>query len=279
MDENALAAADLRCLGENSASSVLSCSMEIQGKAAAVTGAGSGIGRTTALALAAKGADVLVADIDDAAAKETVALIREAGGTADAVAVDVTDIDQVEAMFDVAEAAFGGVDILHNNAGIVCGEPLWPQTSAARLLQQLAVNLGAVIVGTRLAVDRMGPRGGGVIVNTGSLASLLPMPDEPVYSASKAGVLMFTRACAGLYGSHRIRVNAVLPGLVETPLLEKSGDGSRRAEWTEIAQSIMPLLQPEQVADAVIEFVENDDLAGDYRIVGELPDFVREMIK
>lgn len=252
--------------------------MEIHGKTAVVTGAGSGIGRTTALVLAAKGASVVVADVDDAGAKETVALIRDGGGTAEAVTVDVTDIDEVNAMFDAAEAAFGGIDILHNNAGIVCGQPLWPETSPARLLQQLAVNLGAVVVGTRLAVDRMGPRGGGVIVNTGSLASLLPMPDEPVYSASKAGVLMFTRACAGLYGSHRIRVNAVLPGLVETPLLDKTGDGSTRAQWTEIAQAIMPLLQPEQVAEAVVEFVENDDLAGDYRIVGDLPDFVREMI-
>jgi 15-hydroxyprostaglandin dehydrogenase (NAD) len=252
--------------------------MEIQGKTAVVTGGGSGIGRTTALTLAAKGANVVVADIDDATAKETVTLLRDAGGIAEAVTVDVTDVDQVEAMFDATEAAFGGVDILHNNAGIVCGQPLWPETSAARLLQQLSVNLGAVIIGTRLAVDRMGPRGGGVIVNTGSVASLLPMPDEPVYSASKAGVLMFTRACAGLYGSHRIRVNAVLPGLVETPLLDKSGDGSTRAEWTQIAQAIMPLLQPEEVAAAVVEFVENDDLAGDYRIVGELPDFVREMI-
>ena len=252
--------------------------MEIQGKTAVVTGGGSGIGRTTALTLAAKGANVVVADIDDATAKETVTMLRDAGGTAEAVTVDVTDVDQVEAMFDATEAAFGGVDILHNNAGIVCGQPLWPETSVARLLQQLSVNLGAVIIGTRLAVDRMGPRGGGVIVNTGSVASLLPMPDEPVYSASKAGVLMFTRACAGLYGSHRIRVNAVLPGLVETPLLDKSGDGSTRAEWTQIAQVIMPLLQPEEVAAAVVEFVENDDLAGDYRIVGELPDFVREMI-
>ena len=250
--------------------------MEIDGKSAVVTGAGSGIGRTTGLVLAAKGARVVVADIDDAAAKETVSLIRDAGGTAEPVTVDVTDVDQVNAMLDAAEAAFGGIDILHNNAGIVCGQPLWPETSPARLLQQLSVNLGAVVIGTRLAVDRMG--GGGVIINTGSVASLLPMPDEPVYSASKAGVLMFTRACAGLYGSHRIRVNAVLPGLVETPLLDKSGDGTTRAEWTQIATTIMPLLQPEQVAEAVVEFIENDDLAGDFKIVGDLPDFVREMI-
>ena len=253
--------------------------MDIEGRSAVVTGAGSGIGRASSVALAAAGAKILIADIDDAAAKESAAIIRDAGGTAETVTVDVTEVDQLEAMFDAAEAAFGGIDILHNNAGIVCGAPLWPETSAARLLQQISINLGAVVVGTRLAVDRMGPRGGGVIVNTGSLASLLPMPDEPVYSATKAAVLMFTRACAGLYGSHRIRVNAVLPGLVETPLLDNTGDGTTRAEWTEMAQVMMPLLQAEDVAAAVIEFVENDDLAGDYRIVGELPEFVKEMLK
>jgi 3-oxoacyl-[acyl-carrier protein] reductase len=145
--------------------------MEIQGKTAIVTGAGSGIGRTTALALAARGARLVAADIDDAAAKETVALIREAGGTAEAVTVDVTDVDQVEAMFDGAEAAFGGVDILHNNAGIVCGLPLWPETSTARLLQQLSVNLVAVIIGTRLSVDCMSSRCAGVFINTGTVTS------------------------------------------------------------------------------------------------------------
>lgn len=252
--------------------------MDIEGKSAVVTGAGSGIGRATALALADRGAGVTVADIDDAAAKETVALIRDRGGRAEAAVADVTEVEEVERVYDAAEATFGGLDIVHNNAGIVCGMPLWPETSPARLLQQLSVNLGAVIIGTRLAVDRMGARGGGAIVNTGSLASLLPMPDEPVYSATKAGVLMFTRACAGLYGSHRIRVNAVLPGLVETPLLDKSGDGTKPADWTHMARAMMPVLQPEDVAAAVIAFVEDDDAAGQYQIVGDLPEFVREMI-
>jgi NAD(P)-dependent dehydrogenase (short-subunit alcohol dehydrogenase family) len=252
--------------------------MEITGKVAVVTGAGSGIGRATAFALAREGASVLVADIDPGGGKETVTAIEAEGGTADFVQVDVADVDQVAAMFDAAEQRFGGVDIVHNNAGIVCGEPLWPDTAPERLLQQVLVNFGSVVVGTRLAVDHLAQRGGGVIVNTASIAALLPMGDEPAYSGTKAGVVMFTRGCAGLRESHNIRVNAVLPGLVDTPLLNKSGDGTRRAGWAEMAASVLPMQQPEDVAGVVLELVRDDSAAGEHRIVGELPDVLKQML-
>jgi NAD(P)-dependent dehydrogenase (short-subunit alcohol dehydrogenase family) len=124
----------------------------------------------------------------------------------------------------------------------------------------------------------LGPRGGGVIVNIASLGALLPLEDEPGYSATKAGVVMFTKACAALARTHNIRVNAVLPGLVDTPLLAKSGDGSTEAAWASQARAILPLLSPDDVADAVIDIVGDDSLAGHHRIVGELPDFVSEML-
>src|SRR5436309_5278389 len=191
--------------------------MELAGKTAVVTGAGSGIGRASALAFAADGANVLVADVVPAGGRETVAMIEDAGGKAHFVEVDVTNPVLLRDMLDEAEKTFGGVDVLHNNAGIVCGEPHWPETDGATLLRQVTINLGAVVAGTRLAVDYLARRGGGAIVNTASMASVLPLVEEPAYSATKAGVLMFTRTCAGMEATHNIRVTAVLPGLVTPP--------------------------------------------------------------
>jgi NAD(P)-dependent dehydrogenase (short-subunit alcohol dehydrogenase family) len=252
--------------------------MEIAGKTAIVTGAGSGIGRACADSLAALGAAVLVADIDEDGGHGTVATITQAGGTAVFVHVDVRRLEDLSAMFDVAADHFGGLDILCNNAGVVCGEPLWPATDPHTLASQVAVNLGAVILGTRLAIDRFGARGGGVVVNIASIGALLPLEEEPGYSATKAGVVMFTRACANLHRTHNIRVNAVLPALVDTPLLAKSGDGSTEAAWASQARQLLPLLSPDDVAAAVIDLVQDESVAGHYRIVGELPDFVAEML-
>jgi len=251
--------------------------MEITGKVAIVTGAGSGIGRACARSLAALGASVLVADIDEAGGRETVTTIASEAGVAEFSRVDVRELTDLSAMFDSAIDSFGGVDILCNNAGVVCGEPLWPATDPRLLLTQVMVNLGAVILGTRLAVDTLGARGG-VIVNIASLGALLPLEDEPGYSATKAGVVMFTRACAALHRTHNIRVNALLPSLVDTPLLAKSGDGSTEAAWARQARQVLPVLSPAHVADAVVDVIEDESMAGQYRIVGELPDFVAEML-
>jgi NAD(P)-dependent dehydrogenase (short-subunit alcohol dehydrogenase family) len=252
--------------------------MEIAGKVAVITGAGSGIGRACARALADAGASILVADIDQAGGDRTVDMIRAGGGSAEFTGVDVSRLEELTAMFETAAARFGGFDILCNNAGIVCGQPLWPATDPHLLTSQLMINLGAVILGTRLAVDHLGARGGGVVVNMASLGAVLPLEDEPGYSATKAGVVMFTRACAGLHRTHNIRVNAVLPALVDTPLLAKTGDGSTEAPWAQQARQVLPLLTPGDVADVVVEFVNDDSLAGHYRIVGDLPAFVTEML-
>jgi len=252
--------------------------MDITAKVAVVTGAGSGIGRACARALAGLGASVVVADIDEGGGRDTVAAIAETGGTADFVRVDVSRLQDLSALFVTAKERFGGLDVLCNNAGIVCGEPLWPATDPQVLATQIMVNLGAVILGTRLAVDHLGPRGGGAIVNIASLGALLPLEDEPGYSATKAGVVMFTRACAALHRTHNIRVNAVLPGLVDTPLLAKSGDGTTEAAWARQAREILPLLSPHDVASAVVDIIGDDSLAGHYRIVGELPDLVTGML-
>jgi NAD(P)-dependent dehydrogenase (short-subunit alcohol dehydrogenase family) len=252
--------------------------MELAGATAVVTGGGSGIGRASALAFAAAGASVLVADIAEADGQETVQLIEKEGGTGAFTRVDVTQPDDLAHMFEEAERMFGGVDVLHNNAGIVCGEPHWPDTDPTVLMRQVTINLASVVVGTRLAVPYLERRGGGAVVNTASMASVLPLMDEPAYSATKAGVLMFTRTCAVMEGSHGIRVTAVLPGLVKTALIQKSGDGSRQAAWVGMAESFMTWQTPEQVADIVVDLARNGS-GGEWRFVDDVPEPLRELMR
>ena len=244
--------------------------MDIEGKVAIVTGAGSGIGRASALALAGAGASVVVADIDPAGGEETVALIHDAGGQAAFVRTDVTEPRSLEAMFEFAVEQFGGVDIVHNNAGVVSGQPEWPDITPETLLRVMNVNLGGVIVGIQMAIPYLRQRGGGAIVNTASLASLYPMTVDPIYSATKAGVTMFSRACAPL-AEEGIRVNSVLPSLIDTPLLPKSGDGDRWADWAYMARDTLGILKPEAVAEAVLELIRDDEAVAQEVIVGELP--------
>ena len=244
--------------------------MELQGRVAVVTGGGSGIGRATVLAFAREGTAVVVADVDETGGEETVGLVADLGGTSTFVRTDVTEPRSLEAMFETAEAEHGGVDIVHNNAGLVCGEPLWPDITPETLMRVMAVNLGGVVVGTRLAIPVLRRRGGGAIVNTASMAALFPMTVDPIYSATKAGVTMFTRACAPL-AEEGIRVNCVLPGLVDTPLLPKSGDGERWADWAVAARDSMGMMEPDVVAQAVLDLVRDDSAVAQERVVGALP--------
>ncbi len=230
--------------------------MELAGTVAAVSGGASGIGRATVRALVARGAQVVVADRDDEGGRQTVALATEVGGVAVFRRCDVTRTEDLAAVFETAVARFGRLDIAFNNAGI-SGEDLFADDPGdwARLI---AIDLTAVIDATRLAVRTMRRAGqGGVIINTASLIGLWPMSSAPVYAAAKAGVVNFTRSLAYLAEDAHIRVNAICPELVDTPMAGALGE-----ERLEELRRAGGILRPEDIAAGVIELIADDARCG-----------------
>lgn len=239
--------------------------MDPAGKVALITGASSGIGRATALALAEAGAVVVIADIDDEGGQETVTLIERSGGKTAFVHTDATRREDLQRMVAFAEETFGGLDILHNNAGVNTGQPRFPDAPTERWEQTLAVNLWAVIAGTQAAVTAMRRRGGGVIVSTASLAGVIRYEPDPIYATTKHGIVGLTRALVFLKDEANIRVNCVCPAVVNTPMLTRETGGLTAEERAQRDAIIgrMPLIQPEEVAEAVLELVRDDSLAGE----------------
>lgn len=232
------------------------------GKRAIVTGAASGIGRATAELLAREGAAVVVADLDRDGAETVAAGIRDQGGRAVARRTDVSSEDDVRAMVATAVDAFGGLEILHNNAAMTASAE---HAQDADLLsmsvefwdRSFSVNLRGAMLGAKHAIPAMIESGGGAIVNTSSNQSLAGDLSQFAYSAAKAGVNALTRSIATTYGRHGIRCNTISPGYIETPSTRAAVTPEMGAEI--VSHNLVPRAgRAEDLAHAVLYLVSDE---------------------
>lgn len=192
--------------------------MRFAGKNVLVTGGGSGIGRSTACLFSSEGASIVVADLDLRGGHKTVAEIAEKGGEAQFIQCDVSSSEQVQEMYANMPTSFDGLDVLVNNAGMqIVGKSIEDMTED-EWDQIHGTNLKGVFLMSKFAVEHLRKRGGGSIVNVSSLNAMVTMPGFAVYASSKAGVAGLTRGMALDLLPYGIRVNAVLPGAVDTPM-------------------------------------------------------------
>ncbi|HEV2380045.1 MAG TPA: SDR family oxidoreductase [Terriglobia bacterium] len=225
----------------------------LAGKVVLVTGGGSGIGRAAALAFGRREARVVVASRRVPEGEETAREVRQAGSEAIFVATDVTRASEVEALVDRVAATWGRIDCAFNNAGITgemartadCTEENWDRT--------ISVNLTGVWYAMKHEIRQMLKQGGGAIVNNASAAGLVGMRGGPAYSASKGGVIQLTRTAALEYAKSGIRVNAVCPGFIETPMTGAHTAANPDLEpWIRKIQPMGRLGTAEEVGEAVV---------------------------
>ncbi|HZO37345.1 MAG TPA: SDR family oxidoreductase [Solirubrobacteraceae bacterium] len=235
-------------------------SARLAGKVALVTGAGSGIGRSSAQRLAAEGATVVVSDLDLDGAGATAGLIEQADGTAKAVALDVASGDQLERVVAEIVAEFGRLDIAHNNAGIDLGAyASLVDTTEEQWERVMSVNLKGVWLSMRAEIPAMTKGGGGSIINTASAGGFKAGPGRGVYNTSKAGVVMLTRAAALESAAANIRVNAVSPGMVRTPALERAFAQNEQLEQRLMQMTPMGRISDPSEIGSVVAFLASDD--------------------
>jgi 3-oxoacyl-[acyl-carrier protein] reductase len=232
----------------------------LEGLASVVTGAGSGIGRASALAFAAEGACVVAADLNFGSAQETADQIEANGGKAVPFQVDVTDAAQADAMVQHAVDRFGRLDVVFNNAGLPQAATPVEETSDELFERIMSVNVRGVFNGCRAAIPRMKAQGGGVILNTASTAGIRPRPGLAVYNASKAAVISLTKTLALELAPYRIRAVSICPVATDTPMLP-TFLGADQAEGRKRFVSTIPwgrLNRPEDLARAAVFLASAD---------------------
>lgn len=230
----------------------------VEGKVALVTGAGSGIGRATALKFIQEGAKVVVTDYDTKGGEETLQMIRKAGGEGIFIRVDVTSKTDVQTMVMKTVEAYGRLDCAHNNVGGTGSRKLMKDISDEEFERNINLNLKGTWYCLRAEIAQMLKQGGGAIVNTASAAGLMGYKGGSDYVSTKHSVVGMTKATALDYASHNIRVNCVCPGVTNTPRVSSSKGGE---QMTAILASMHPmnrLAKPEEIASAAVWLCSNE---------------------
>ncbi len=225
----------------------------MNGKIALVTGAASGIGKATALAFAEHGAKVVVSDISKKEGEEVVHLIEKRGGHAIFVACDISKDAEVKNLLNRTLETYGRLDFAFNNAGIEGIEAATPDCTEENWDRVIDTNLKGVWLSMRYEIPLMLKQGGGSIVNCASIAGLVGFSEIPAYTASKHGVIGLTQTAALEFAKSKIRVNAVCPGVIHTPMVDRLTHGDATAEKGLVAAEPMGRMgKPEEIAEAVL---------------------------
>ena len=229
---------------------------KLTGRVAVVTGSASGMGRAVAVAFARQGARVVVADVDEQGALETLELLHQAGGEGLWVATDVAEEEQVSTMAEQALATYGGINVLYNNAGINTHDGTLTELTVERWQRIHDVNLKGVFLAGKHCIPAILEAGNGAVINVASVGGLIGLPAHEAYTATKGAVVAMTRSMAVTYAGQGLRVNCICPGFIMTPMVESMGP-----EAVEMGNSLAPIGrigQPEEVA-AVAVFLASDD--------------------
>ena len=223
------------------------------GKVALVTGAGSGIGRATAIAFAAEGASVVLADIDTVGNEETARLVAEHSGRVLSMKCDVTSSSDIQAVIEQTVQEFGRLDVAFNNAGIEQPPAPLVDISENEWSRLLDIDLRSAFLCMKYEIPSMLEHGGGSIVNTSSGAGVVGIRGQAAYVAAKHGLIGLTKSAALDYAAQGVRVNAICPGIIETPMMDRFSGGTPEGRDRVIGQEPVGRMgRPEEIASAVL---------------------------